>query len=135
MEMQVNFYKIPLDMTVRGLNDYFSSFEFFILKQFQIFRDLQEWYREFLCIFSAFPKVNISPKHGAFIKAKKLTLAQDCALYYQFSQYFSFSFSESNLIYHIMFIHVSLVSFRAQIYPYILLFGKLYLYKDESFIW
>ena len=30
--MQVNFYKIPLDMTVRGLNDYFSSFEFFILK-------------------------------------------------------------------------------------------------------
>lgn len=34
MEMQVNFYKIPLDMTVGGLSDYFSSFEFFILKQF-----------------------------------------------------------------------------------------------------
>ena len=34
MEIQVNFYKIPLDMTVGGLSDYFSSFEFFILKQF-----------------------------------------------------------------------------------------------------
>lgn len=32
IEMQVNFYKIPSDMTVGGLSDYLSSFEFFILK-------------------------------------------------------------------------------------------------------
>lgn len=30
--MQVNFYKIPSDMTVGGLSDYLSFLEFFILK-------------------------------------------------------------------------------------------------------
>ena len=40
IEMQVNFYKIPLDVTVGGVSDYYSSFEFSILKQIQAFRRL-----------------------------------------------------------------------------------------------